>query len=356
MPNTTAAQRSLKASLTQCLTTTFVNAPHDFSIGHRGACLQFPEHTAESYRAAIEMGAGIVECDVAVTSDGELVCRHSQCDLHTTTNILVTSLASRCSTPFAPADPVAGTSATASCCTSDITLAEFKTLCGKMDASVSTATTAAEYVGMEGTAAYRTDLYSDAYDGAVCPTVVSHAESVAIINAAGRKFTPELKTFTQGSLSITYDQVRQKLVNEYKAAGVEPARVWLQSFNEPDVMYWVTNEPAFGSQAVMLDGNYTYGGKMHHLQRLRTPYHCALWTLCSDRHATTSAPHRLHSHAALALPCHCGAFPRPPSCVRPQTPRACATSRPPSASSSRPMRRATASCRRPMCTRFRPPE
>lgn len=37
---------------------------HDFSIGHRGACKQFPEHTAESYRAAITLGAGIVECDV----------------------------------------------------------------------------------------------------------------------------------------------------------------------------------------------------------------------------------------------------------------------------------------------------
>ncbi len=41
--------------------------PNDFSIGNRGACMQFPEHTEESYIAAMEMGAGIVECDVAVT-------------------------------------------------------------------------------------------------------------------------------------------------------------------------------------------------------------------------------------------------------------------------------------------------
>ena len=33
----------------------------DFSIGHRGAALQFPEHTQESYEAAALMGAGIVE-------------------------------------------------------------------------------------------------------------------------------------------------------------------------------------------------------------------------------------------------------------------------------------------------------
>ncbi len=58
----------------------------DFSIGHRGAALQFPEHTKGSYQAAARMGAGIVECDVTFTKDRQLVCRHSQCDLHTTTN------------------------------------------------------------------------------------------------------------------------------------------------------------------------------------------------------------------------------------------------------------------------------
>ena len=30
-----------------------------FSIGHRGAALQFPEHTRQSYEAAARMGAGI---------------------------------------------------------------------------------------------------------------------------------------------------------------------------------------------------------------------------------------------------------------------------------------------------------
>ena len=72
----------------------------DFSIGHRGAALQFPEHTKESYEAAARMGAGIVECDVTFTKDKELVCRHSQCDLHTTTNILDTPLAAKCTQAF----------------------------------------------------------------------------------------------------------------------------------------------------------------------------------------------------------------------------------------------------------------
>jgi hypothetical protein len=39
----------------------------DFSIGHRGACLPFSEHTRESYEAAARMGAGIVECDVTLS-------------------------------------------------------------------------------------------------------------------------------------------------------------------------------------------------------------------------------------------------------------------------------------------------
>ena len=59
-----------------------------FSIGHRGAPLMFPEHTVESNVAAARMGAGILECDVTFTKDGELVCRHAQCDLHTTTDIV----------------------------------------------------------------------------------------------------------------------------------------------------------------------------------------------------------------------------------------------------------------------------
>lgn len=38
----------------------------DFSIGHRGAALQFPEHTEESYVAAARMGAGIIECKYCI--------------------------------------------------------------------------------------------------------------------------------------------------------------------------------------------------------------------------------------------------------------------------------------------------
>jgi glycerophosphoryl diester phosphodiesterase len=72
----------LKTELSQC---TGPFRKTDFSIGHRGGALQFPEHSKESYQAAARMGAGVIECDVTFTRDRQLVCRHSQCDLHTTT-------------------------------------------------------------------------------------------------------------------------------------------------------------------------------------------------------------------------------------------------------------------------------
>ena len=70
----------LKDKLLSCSENPFIKT--DFTIGHRGARLKFPEHTVESYKAAAMMGAGMLECDVTFTKDKELVCRHSQCDLH----------------------------------------------------------------------------------------------------------------------------------------------------------------------------------------------------------------------------------------------------------------------------------
>ena len=67
---------ALKTELESCRGGMFRRT--DFSIGHRGAPLQFPEHTRESYEAAARMGAGIVECDVTFTADGALVCRHAE--------------------------------------------------------------------------------------------------------------------------------------------------------------------------------------------------------------------------------------------------------------------------------------
>ncbi len=235
----------LKEKLLSCQNGPFEKTA--WSIGHRGAPLQFPEHTRESYVAAAGMGAGIMECDVTFTRDRALVCRHAQDDLHTTTNILATELAAKCTAPFAPA--AGDTRASAECRASDVTLAEFKSLNGKMDAADRSATTVAAY--MDGTATWRTDLY------ATRGTLMTHAESIALFKELGVRFTPELKA---PAVAMPYEgdytqaMYAQQMIDEYKAAGVDPADVFAQSFNLDDVLYWIENEPDFGRQAVYLDG------------------------------------------------------------------------------------------------------
>ena len=238
----------LKHQLQQCSKGPFRKT--NFSIGHRGAPLMFPEHTLESYEAAALMGAGVVECDVTFTKDKELVCRHAQNDLHTSTNILLTPLAEKCTKPFQPYNPITKTPASAECRTSDITLAEFKSLRGKMDGSNPMATTVQEYVA--GTPAWRTDLYAGPTSG----TLMSHKESIVLFKQLGVKMTPELK---EASVAMPFEgfsqqQYAQKMLDEYKAAGVMPSDVFAQSFHEADILYWINKEPAFAKQVVFLDG------------------------------------------------------------------------------------------------------
>lgn len=276
---------ALKDKLQRCANRPFKKS--DFSIGHRGAPLQFPEHTKQSYEAAARMGAGVLECDVTFTKDKELVCRHSQCDLHTTTDILATPLAAKCSVPFTPAS--GGAPANAKCCTSDITLAEFKTLKGKMDAFNPRAATVAEY--MNGTPRFRTDLYS------ANGTLMTHKESIELFKDLGVKMTPELKAADvpmpyQGD--YTQEAYAQQMIDDYKRAGVAPDKVFAQSFSLNDVLYWLRQEPAFGKQAVYLDdrvdqaGGYaTAVGGMRALAtqgvRIVAPPMWALVTLDSDK-------------------------------------------------------------------------
>jgi glycerophosphoryl diester phosphodiesterase len=230
----------LKSKLLKCQ-----NGPvrrTDFSIAHRGAALQFPEHTKESYEAGARMGAGIVECDVTFTKDGQLVCRHDECDLHTTTNIVDTPLNASCTVPWS------GANSGPRCCASDITLAQFKTLKGKMDASAPAATTAPGYLG--GTAAWRTDLYNSR------GTLLTLRESIELNKRLGVKHTPELKAANLARITPLFGGqagYAQAMIDEFKRARVHPRDVFPQSFNLADVTYWVTHEPAYGRQAVYLD-------------------------------------------------------------------------------------------------------
>jgi len=247
------AQSDLKTKLESCKDGPFYKT--DFSIGHRGAPMQYPEHTKESYTAAARMGAGVIECDVTFTNDKELVCRHSQCDLHTTTNILaIPELAAKCSVPFTPADSASGIAASAKCCTSDISLAEFLTLEGKMDGANPQATTVDEY--MQGTPSWRTDLY------ATSGTLMTHKQSIELFKALDVKMTPELKS-PQVSMpfdDMTQQQYAQKMLDEYTQLDVPSNRVYPQSFNLDDVKYWINNNPDFANQSVYLDGRDSEAG------------------------------------------------------------------------------------------------
>ena len=230
----------LKSQLLQCQNGPFHRT--DFSIGHRGAPLQFPEHTKESYEAAARMGAGVVECDVTFTKDGGLVCRHDECDLATTTNIVDTDLNKQCTTPYS------GPGSAPKCCASDLTLKQFKSLRGRMDASNPAAADAAAFLG--GTPSFRTDLYAGR------GTLLTFKESIALNKKLGVKHTPELKAGNAQRVREVFGSqanYAQKLIDELKAGGVRPSDAWPQSFNLDDILYWVHRAPQYGRQAVYLD-------------------------------------------------------------------------------------------------------
>ncbi|EPS45832.1 hypothetical protein H072_118 [Dactylellina haptotyla CBS 200.50] len=244
----------LKSSLLRCQNGPFTIT--DFSIGHRGgATLQIPEESVENTVAGARMGAGVLECDVAFTKDRELVCRHSQCDLHTTTDILLRpELAAKCTVPFTPAS--GRTPASALCCTSDITLKEYMSLCSKMDASNTKAANPLEFQGAPPS--FRTQLYE------TCSKVMSLESYIELVDSlpGNRKFTPELKTpppqvpmpFQTTKGLYTQQQFARDMIETFVKKDIDPARVWPQSFLPDDIYQWIKDYPkTFGQQAVFLD-------------------------------------------------------------------------------------------------------
>src|SRR5262245_14423781 len=222
----------------------------NFSIGHRGAALQFPEHTRESYQAAARMGAGIVECDVTFTGDATLVCRHAQNDLATTTNILITPLASTCIKPFTPATFDGSgnmlTPASAECRTSELTVQQFKSLRGKMDAFDPAARTPEEFQG--GTPSWRTEVNTGR------GTMMTMLESIELNERNSVKHTPELKEGDPASIARIFggqEQYAQRFADELRDAGVDAQDAFPQSFNVNDILYWI-NHTHYGRQAVFL--------------------------------------------------------------------------------------------------------
>jgi len=241
----------LKTQLTQCANTKKRFKKSFLSVSHRGAPLMFPEHTLHGLEIAARMGADLIEADVTFTKDRELVVRHAQCDLHTTTDVLLRpELAAKCSRNWTGPSPAPAPK----CCTSDFTLAEVKTMCAKMDAADSRATTREGYVN-GGVASWRTTLY-----GRECPRVPTHKEYIQKVKEYGAKFVPEMKTpeipmpYNDSGIIFTQTDYAQKVVDEYIEANIDPSIVYLQSFLWSDVIYWSTKTDFKNTCA--LEGTY----------------------------------------------------------------------------------------------------
>src|SRR5262245_2349712 len=94
-------------------------------IGHRGASGYRPEHTLESYRLAIELGADYIEPDLVSTADGVLVARHEN-EISGTTDVAShPEFADRRVTKVIDGVSVTGWF------TEDFTFAELRTLLGR---------------------------------------------------------------------------------------------------------------------------------------------------------------------------------------------------------------------------------
>lgn len=91
-------------------------------IGHRGASGYLPEHTLESYKRAVELGADFIEPDLVATKDGVLIARHEPNITGTTDVSTRTEFANRKTKKMVDGVEEEGWFA------SDFTLAEIKTL------------------------------------------------------------------------------------------------------------------------------------------------------------------------------------------------------------------------------------
>jgi glycerophosphoryl diester phosphodiesterase len=116
-----------------------------------------------------------------------------------------------------------------------------------MDGANTSAKTVADY--MNGTPGFRTDTYSG--NG----KVMTHKDFIGLTKKLNVSMTPELKEalVPMPFNGFTQEMYAQKMIDEYKEAGVNPKRVYPQSFHIADILYWLAHEPEFGKQAVSLE-------------------------------------------------------------------------------------------------------
>lgn len=157
----------------------------DRVIGHRGAPLVAPEETVASWEIAAASGAGYLECDASVTGDLDLVCRHSNCDLDFTTDLVQNhpELNSKCSVPFVP-----GSGKQATCCTFDFTTEELGRLCAIMESSFN-----ASAVSLSGYILGPPGFRTGALAQETCHKIVPFNEHLKLLRQNGYHAIPELK-------------------------------------------------------------------------------------------------------------------------------------------------------------------
>ena len=83
------------ATTLHAVTWNTLNGQAPIVIGHRGASGYLPEHTLESYRLAISLGADVIEPDLVSTKDGVLIARHEPMLSGTTNVASITKFANR---------------------------------------------------------------------------------------------------------------------------------------------------------------------------------------------------------------------------------------------------------------------
>jgi glycerophosphoryl diester phosphodiesterase len=184
-------------------------------IGHRGASGYRPEHTLESYRLAIELGADFIEPDVVMTKDNVLIARHEPMLGGTTDVASRPEFAARRTTKVV--DGVSETNWFAS----DFTLAEIKTLRAVQPR------------------ASRDPQYNGLYQIPTLDEVISLAQAESARRGRTVGIYPELKhsTFHAG---LYGDKVFENtLVNTLHAAygNTRNAPVFVQSFEIGNLQY-----------------------------------------------------------------------------------------------------------------------
>ena len=176
------------------------------------------------------MGAGIVECDVTFTSDGELVCRHSECDLHTTTDIVATPPQREVQRALDGPElqpallhqrPHAGR-------VQDADGPRWTPACPAP-------TTPQGFLG--GTASWRTDLYTGR------GTLMTLRESIALNERNGVKHTPELKGGDPARIAQVFGSQAAVRAEAGRRAAGRPTSIratcGCSRSTRTDVLYWV---------------------------------------------------------------------------------------------------------------------